>query len=97
MEKIASNPVTSVAVMVFSALRKEEVPCRTSLSPLASPCFVVRLIGVETEGLLDYQGGGAGIISMVRWNLRAVIFVRCFPLEPFFEINPGILCSGIGS
>ena len=23
--------------------------------------------------------------------------VRCFPLEPFFEINPGILCSGIGS
>ena len=23
--------------------------------------------------------------------------VRCFPLEPFFEINPGILWSGIGS
>ena len=23
--------------------------------------------------------------------------LRCFPLEPFFEINPGILCSGIGS
>ena len=23
--------------------------------------------------------------------------IRCFPLEPFFEINPGILCSGIGS
>ena len=23
--------------------------------------------------------------------------VRCFPLEPFFEINPGILYSGIDS
>ena len=30
-------------------------------------------IGVETEGLLDYQGQ-AGIISIVRWNLRLVIF-----------------------
>ena len=38
----------------------EEVPRRTSLVPLASPCFVVRLIGVETEALLDYQGGGGG-------------------------------------
>ena len=28
---------------------------------------------VETEGLLDYQGR-AGIISIVRWNLRRVIF-----------------------
>ena len=34
----------------------EEVPRRTSLAPLASPCFVLRLIGVETEGFLDYQG-----------------------------------------
>ena len=34
----------------------EEVPRRTSLVPLASPCFVLRLIGVETEALLDYQG-----------------------------------------
>ena len=34
----------------------EEVPRRTSLVPLAFPCFVLRLIGVETEGLLDYQG-----------------------------------------
>ena len=31
------------------------------------------LIGVETEGLLDFQGR-AGIISIVRWNLRPVIF-----------------------
>ena len=28
---------------------------------------------VEAEGLLDYQGR-AGIISIVRWNLRPVIF-----------------------
>ena len=34
----------------------EEVPRRTSLVPLAFPCFVLCLIGVETEGLLDYQG-----------------------------------------
>ena len=51
----------------------EEVPCRTSLPPLEFPCFVLRLIGVESEGLLDYQGR-AGIISIVRWNLRLVIF-----------------------
>ena len=43
----------------------EEVPCRTSLVPLASPCFVLCLKGVETEGFLDYQGQ-AGIISIVR-------------------------------
>ena len=52
----------------------EEVPRRTSLVPLAFPCFLHCLIGVETEGLLDYQGGGRGIISIVRWNLRLVIF-----------------------
>ena len=33
-----------------------EDPRRTSLVPLAFPCFVLRLIGVEAEGLLDYQG-----------------------------------------
>ena len=33
-----------------------EVPCRTSLVPLAFPCFLHCLIGVETEGLLDYEG-----------------------------------------
>ena len=36
----------------------EEVPPRTSLAPLASPCFVLCLIGVETEGLLHYGGKG---------------------------------------
>ena len=34
----------------------EEVPRCTSLVPLAFPCFLHCLIGVETEGLLDYQG-----------------------------------------
>ena len=34
----------------------EEVPRRTSLVPLAFPCFLHYLVGVETEGLLDYQG-----------------------------------------
>ena len=50
-----------------------EVPCRTSLVPLAFPRFVLCLLRVEREGLLDYQGR-AGIISIVRWNLRPVIF-----------------------
>ena len=51
----------------------EEGPRRTSLAPLASPCFVLRL-EVETEELFDYQGR-AGIISIVRWwNLHLVIF-----------------------
>ena len=36
------------------------------------PLFCTLLIGVETEGLLDYQDR-RGIISVVRWNLRPVI------------------------
>ena len=51
----------------------EEVPRRTSLTPLASPCFILRLIGLELEGLLDYQGS-TGIISIVQWNLCPVLF-----------------------
>ena len=51
----------------------EEVPRRTSLAPLASPWFVLCLVGVETEGLLDYQGS-AGIMPIVQWNLCPVIF-----------------------
>ena len=34
----------------------EEVPRRTSLVPLAFPCFVLCLIGLETKNVLDYQG-----------------------------------------
>ena len=51
----------------------EEVPRRTSLAPFVFPCFVLHFIGVETEGFFDYQGR-VGIISIVRWNLRPVIF-----------------------
>ena len=51
----------------------EEVPHRTSLVPFAFPCFVLCSIGVEREGLLDYQGS-AGIMSIARWSLRSVIF-----------------------
>ena len=41
----------------------EEVPRRTSLVPLASPCFVLRLIGVETEALrLPGAGGGSFLL-----------------------------------
>ena len=50
---------------------------RSSVSYLArTPCvslFCTSFNRVETEGLLDYQGR-AGIISIVRWNLRPVIF-----------------------
>ena len=57
---------------------------------LASPCFVLCLVGVETEGLLGYQGT-AGIIFIVRWNLRPVIFgvdlcvCVCFFSSPYFK------------
>ena len=54
-----------------NAWRKIHVVPRSH--PLASPCSVLRFLGVETEGLLDCRGG-AGIISIVRWNLRPVIF-----------------------
>ena len=40
----------------------------TSLSPLPPACYVLRLLAVETGG------PSAGIISIVRWNLRPVIF-----------------------
>ena len=43
------------------------------LYPLRSLVLHFVSIGVETEGLLDYQRR-AGIISIVRWNLRPVIF-----------------------
>ena len=45
------------------------------------PLFVHCLLRVEAEGLLDYQGR-AGIISIVRWNLRPVIFgVELAPVQ----------------
>ena len=51
----------------------EEVRRRTSLAPLASTCFILSLLSLETEGLLAFQGS-AGITSIVRWNLHPVIF-----------------------
>ena len=54
----------------------EEVPSlpyRTSRAPLAPPCFLLVLIGLETKGLLDFQGR-RGIASVVQWNLCPVIF-----------------------
>ena len=39
-------------------------------------------------GALLAANGGVG---------GSVPCLKCFPLEPFFEINPGILFSGIGS
>ena len=45
------------------------------MKEVPSPCSLLSLIGVETEGLLDYEGHGrAGIISIVRWKLRPVKF-----------------------
>ena len=50
-----------------------EVRRRTSLAPLASPCFVLSLVSLETEGPFVFHGR-AGITSIVQWNLRPVIF-----------------------
>ena len=52
----------------------------TSLKPLVSLHFMLSLLGLETEGLLDFQGR-AGITSIVRWNLRPVIFGVDFGLR----------------
>ena len=41
--------------------------------PLRSLVLCFGFVGVDAEGLLDYQEW-AGIISIVRWNLRPVIF-----------------------
>ena len=58
-----------------------------SRSSLAFPCFVLCLVGVEAEGLLDYQGR-AEIISIVRWNLRLVIFgVDRTSIEPELQMD----------
>ena len=37
------------------------------------PSFMLIFIGLETKGLLDFQGR-RGVASDVRWNLRPVIF-----------------------
>ena len=61
-----------------------------------TPYFLHCLIGVETEGLLDYQGW-AVIISIVRWNLRLVIFGVDFNSQEK-ERNPKFkLCEEVGA
>ena len=54
-------------------MHMNEVRRRTLFAPRSPPCFVLFWIGVETEGLLDYQGR-EGIISIAQWNLRPGIF-----------------------
>ena len=68
----------------------------TSLVPLAFPCFVLCSRGVETEGLLDYQGR-AGIISIVQWNLRPVIFGVDFSHYTTFEALKCFKSSVLGA
>ena len=52
------------------------------------PLFCTLFVGVEAEGLLDYQGR-AGITSIVRWSLRPVIFCvdRGFADCPQFSLQ----------
>ena len=50
-----------------------EMPCRTSHAPLCPCVFLFVLIGLKAKGLLDFQGR-RGITSIVRWNIRPVIF-----------------------
>ena len=57
--------------------RTSEMNGGSTLSYLARtprvPFFMLVFIGLEAKGLLDFQGR-RGIASIVRWNLRPVIF-----------------------
>ena len=56
-----------------------EVTRRTSLVPLAFPCFVLRLIGLETKNVLDDQGrAGDHFHCMVE---RSPGHIRCRKLS----------------
>ena len=77
----------------------EEVPRRTSLVPLAFPCFLHCLIGVETEGLLDYQGrAGDHVYCTVepspghirrRKNILGELFLK------YFQAGGGVHAHGL--
>ena len=56
----------------------EEVPRRTSLVPLAFPCFVLCFIGVEIEGLLDYQGRAGDHIHYIWCGGEKSVLVNPF-------------------
>ena len=68
----------------------EEVPRRTSLVPLAFPCFVLRLIGLETKNVLDYQGRAGDhfhcTVERSPGHIRCRKMLQQFPkmLGPFF-------------
>ena len=51
------------------------------------PFFMLILIGLEAKNLLAFQGR-RGIASVVRWNLRPVIFGVELPLPPKKAWNP---------
>ena len=56
----------------------EEVPRRTLLAPFASPCFVLRFTGMETEGRCRLRGEGGDDVrctvepspSHIRWRTK---------------------------
>ena len=52
---------------------------RTSLAPFAFPCFVLWVIGVETEGLVDYQGGRGS------FPLYSGIFARSYAVSRMLQ------------
>ena len=56
-----------------------EAPRRTSLAPLASFGFILTFTSLEAEGFFHFQGN-AGIIFVMRWNIRPVIcgVERCY-------------------
>ena len=71
--------------MEMTASGGSSASCLARLAPLAFPCFVLWLMGVEIPlfcTLVNRGGnrrvfrlqGRARIISIVRWNLRLVIF-----------------------
>ena len=74
---ILCNCISSMPNITGPGCQTLEINGGSSASYLArTPCiplFVLCLLGVETEGFLDYQAR-TGIISIVRWNLRPVIF-----------------------
>ena len=75
----------------------EEVQCRTSRAPLASPCLCLFLIGLEAKGVFDFQGRHGITSNVARWNLRPVIFAVEFLFETWCCRQKSLLRnSGVG-
>ena len=79
---LATYPLKSARVQMIAGSSASYL-ARTPCVPLFSTLFNR---GVETEGLLDYEGR-AGIISIVRRNLRPVIFGVDPCCQPTKEIH----------